>query len=217
MQWQVDAEKTIFLTFDDGPIPDVSAFVLEQLAKYNAKATFFCVGDNIRKYPFVFSEIIADGHLVANHTYNHMQGLYTDNLTYFDNIEQCERLIEQALNAGHYRRKHRLFRPPHGLLKPSQVKYLKERYKIIMWDVLTGDFDKSLTPEKCLRATLKNTEAGSIVTFHDSIKAAKNMMYTLPRFLEHFSEKGYVFEALEDVYFKSFSDETVIPHSAHQI
>lgn len=214
MTWQIEAEKTIFLTFDDGPIPDITPFVLEQLAQYQAKATFFCVGENIRRNPKVFRQVTDAGHLVANHTYNHLQGFYTDNLTYFDNIEQCERQIEIGLASSKgQHRFNRLFRPPHGLMTPSQVKYLRGKYKIIMWDVLSGDFDKSLTPEKCLRASLKNTENGSIVTFHDSIKAARNMQYALPRYLDYFAEKGYKFAALEDYYFKSFTDESEVPHA----
>ncbi len=213
-QWQVKAEKTIFLTFDDGPIPDITHFVLEQLARYDAKATFFCVGDNIRKYPYILRDVTEQGHLAANHTYNHLQGLFTDNLTYFDNVEQCEKMLENILFGEQKQdRRHRLFRPPHGLLKPSQAKFLQKKYNIIMWDVLTGDFDKSLSAEKCLRATLKNTESGSIVTFHDSIKAAKNMQYVLPRFLDYFAEQGYKFSALEDSCFHSYADKTEVPHA----
>jgi len=211
MYWQMKAEKTIFLTFDDGPIPDVTEFVLENLAQYDAKATFFCVGDNILKNTNIFQKVVRAGHIVANHTFHHLQGWKNDNLTYFENVELCQQTLEQALLFENYHQETRLFRPPHGLLKPSQLQYLKTKYKIIMWDVLTGDFDKSLTPEKCLTASLANTESGSIVTFHDSIKASRNMQYTLPRFLAHFAEKGYHFAALDDALFEPKHNFTVVP------
>ncbi|WP_394989994.1 polysaccharide deacetylase family protein [Emticicia sp.] len=183
-------EKIIYLTFDDGPIPEITEFVLETLAAYNAKATFFCIGNNIQKNPDVFQKVINDGHGIGNHTFNHLKGWTTDDKVYFDNIEQCK---DEMVSRGVYTS---LFRPPYGRIKRSQANVVFPDYQIIMWDVLSGDFSLKLSPKTVLEKTLKHTEAGSIVLFHDSIKANKNMLYALPKFLEHFSEKGFRFEML---------------------
>lgn len=183
-------EKNIYLTFDDGPIPDVTEFVLETLAAYNAKATFFCIGDNIQKHPDIFQKVINGGHSIGNHTFNHLRGWATDDDIYFENIEQCK---DEILNRGVVSN---LFRPPYGRIKRSQSSIVSTDYQIIMWDVLSGDFSQKLSPTTVLEKTLKHTEAGSIVLFHDSIKANENMSFALPRFLEHFSEKGFRFEQL---------------------
>lgn len=183
-------EKIIYLTFDDGPIPEITEFVLETLAAYNAKATFFCIGNNIQKNPDVFQKVINDGHGIGNHTFNHLKGWTTDDKVYFDNIEQCK---DEMVSRGVYTS---LFRPPYGRIKRSQANVVFPDYQIIMWDVLSGDFSLKLPPKTVLEKTLKHTEAGSIVLFHDSIKANKNMLYALPKFLEHFSEKGFRFEML---------------------
>lgn len=183
-------EKIIYLTFDDGPIPEITEFVLETLAAYNAKATFFCIGNNIQKNPDVFQKVINDGHSIGNHTFNHLKGWTTDDKVYFDNIEQCK---DEMVSRGVYTS---LFRPPYGRIKRSQANVVFPDYQIIMWDVLSGDFSLKLSPKTVLEKTLKHTEAGSIVLFHDSIKANKNMLYALPKFLEHFSEKGFRFEML---------------------
>jgi peptidoglycan/xylan/chitin deacetylase (PgdA/CDA1 family) len=180
-------EKKIFLTFDDGPIPDVTEFVMEELVKYDAKATFFCIGDNVRKHPDIFAQLLDRGHSVGNHTFNHMNGWKTEDETYMENIHLCDRQLMLETN---------LFRPPYGRMKSSQIKLIPDHRKIIMWDVLSGDFSPHITPEVCLKKTIKYTRPGSIVLFHDSVKASKNMQYTLPRFLEHFSEKGFSFEIL---------------------
>lgn len=188
--WQKNrASKNIYLTFDDGPIPGVTDFVLEQLLAYNAKATFFCVGDNIVKYPEVFKNIIAGGHRIGNHTFNHLNGWKSADSHYYNNILKCQETLEkytdnQALN---------LFRPPYGKIKRSQLKMLKENFEIIMWDVLSGDFDKNIDPDQCLWKTIKATENGSIVIFHDSLKAEENIRYALPRYLSHFFDAGYKF------------------------
>ena len=184
--WKMPAnEKVIYLTFDDGPIPEVTPWVLEQLAEYEAKATFFCVGDNIAKHPKEFSQVIHAGHTVGNHTYHHLNGWTTDNLPYFHNVRHCARLVKSDL-----------FRPPYGRLKPKQAMFLQRHYRIIMWDVLSGDFDQNLSPEACLQNVVRKTKAGSIVVFHDSQKAKKNLQYVLPRMLEHFSNLGYKFKQL---------------------
>jgi peptidoglycan-N-acetylglucosamine deacetylase len=183
-------EKKIYLTFDDGPIPEVTEFVLETLEKYNAKATFFCIGNNIQKHPDIFHKVINGGHAVGNHTFNHLKGWATANETYFENIAQCkDELTSRGVATN-------LFRPPYGRIKRSQSKMLFSDYQVVMWDVLSGDFSQELSKERVLSKTLQHTQAGSIVLFHDSIKANRNMSYTLPRVLEHFSEKGFSFENL---------------------
>ena len=186
LTWNVQTDqKVIYLTFDDGPIPEVTPWVLDQLAAYKAKATFFCVGDNIRKNPEVFRKVIEGGHDIGSHTFNHLSGWDTDNMTYFRNIRHGAHLVKTDL-----------FRPPYGRLKPSQSSFLQRHYRIIMWDVLSGDFDTSLSPEQCYHNVLENTNKGSIVVFHDSLKAADRMKYALPRVLEHFSALGYSFKGL---------------------
>lgn len=183
-------EKVIYLTFDDGPIPEVTEFVLETLANFNAKATFFCIGNNIQKHPDIFQKVINDGHAIGNHTFNHLKGWATDDKIYFDNIAQCkDKMVSSGVTTN-------LFRPPYGRIKRSQSKMLLCDYQIVMWDVLSGDFSQNLSPKTVLVKTLKHTESGSIVLFHDSIKANENMSYALPRFLEHFSSKGFRFEQL---------------------
>ncbi len=183
-------EKVIYLTFDDGPIPEVTEFVLETLATYNAKATFFCIGNNIQKHPDIFQKVIKDGHAIGNHTFNHLKGWATDDKVYFENIVQCkDEMVSRGVTTN-------LFRPPYGRIKRSQTNMVFLDYQIIMWDVLSGDFSLTLSPKTVLEKTLKYTESGSIVLFHDSIKANENMSYALPRFLEHFSEKGFRFEHL---------------------
>lgn len=184
--WRVPVEEpTLFLTFDDGPIPAVTPWVLEQLAQYNAQATFFCVGDNVRKYPQVFDAVVAQGHAVGNHTFNHLNGWTTENLPYFHNVRRCANLIHSEL-----------YRPPYGRMKPKQAQFLQRHYQIVMWDVLSGDFDPVLSPEQCLTNVLANAEPGSIVVFHDSLKAEENLRYALPRVLEHFAAQGYRFAKL---------------------
>ena len=187
---QPTQEKNIYLTFDDGPIPEVTEFVLETLAAYHAKATFFCIGNNIEKHPDIFQKIINNGHGIGNHTFKHLKGWATDNKIYFDNIAQCQdTIVSRGVETN-------LFRPPYGRIKRSQANVIFPDYQIIMWDVLSGDFSLNLLPKTVLEKTLKHTEAGSIVLFHDSIKANENMSYALPRLLEHFSEKGFRFEPL---------------------
>lgn len=188
--WRIpNTEKKIYLTFDDGPIPEITEFVLETLNEYNAKATFFCIGDNVVKHPQVFNKIIDNQHSVGNHTFNHLKGWNTENDVYFENIKKCENVLFQD-------NPKKIFRPPYGRIKKSQAKILISEYEIVMWDVLTADYSKDISKENCLKNALKYTESGSIVVFHDSIKAFNNMSYTLPRLLNEFSEQGYSFESL---------------------
>lgn len=183
-------EKKIYLTFDDGPIPEVTEFVLETLEKYQAKATFFCIGDNISKNPSIFQQIFKDGHSVGNHTFNHLRGWATEDVAYLENVVKCQTEIQKN---GHHTK---LFRPPYGRIKLKQANALLPDYEIVMWDVLSGDFSQNLSPEVVLKKTIKHTEAGSIILFHDSIKANERMSYALPRFLEHFSTQGFQFSKL---------------------
>ncbi|MBA4848806.1 polysaccharide deacetylase family protein [Emticicia sp. BO119] len=193
--WRKDRqEKTIYLTFDDGPVPEITEFVLETLGRFNAKATFFCIGDNIRKHPFIFEKVINEGHTVGNHTFNHLKGWDTRNEEYLSNIKQCDTEISNKIIQAQNSKK--LFRPPYGRIKRSQVRDLLPEYDIIMWDVLTADYDAHLLPETVLTKALKYTENGSIVVFHDSIKANKNMSFVLPRFLEYFSEREFRFQSI---------------------
>ena len=181
-------EKTIYLTFDDGPHPQITPFVLNELNKYNAKATFFCIGNNVESYPAIYKQVIAAGHAVGNHTFNHLNGWETNDVKYLQNIDAAGELIETDL-----------FRPPYGRIKKSQIKALANRrvpFKIIMWDVLSGDFDNTISVEKCLDKVITNASNGSIIVFHDSEKAFKNLQYVLPRTLEYFSEKGYYFKKI---------------------
>ncbi len=178
-------EKRIFLTFDDGPIPVVTPFVLETLKSFNARATFFCIGDNVRKYPDLFKRVVNEGHRIGNHTFNHLNGWKTADTIYLENVKKCANLVNSNL-----------FRPPYGRGKRSQYSILNTQYSIIMWDVLSGDFDEDLKPERCLENVLKHTENGSIVVFHDSLKAFPRVEYALPRALEVWKAKGYSFETL---------------------
>ena len=186
-------DKVIYLTFDDGPIPEMTPAILDLLAKYNAKATFFCVGDNIKKYPEIYKRIWGEKHATGNHTFNHLNGWNTENETYLENIRLCATLMNQTPEIT---QSPKLFRPPYGRIKKSQIRALQKDYNIIMWDVLSGDFSASLSPENCLNKAIKYTQAGSIVVFHDNLKAKKNLDYVLPRYLEHFTDAGYTFKCL---------------------
>jgi len=179
---------TVYLTFDDGPYPKATSYALEQLKKYGAKATFFCLGKNVTSHPDLYQEIFHEGHAVGNHTHDHLNGMKTRTRMYVDNVLEASRHIDS-----------RLFRPPYGKIKRSQIKALQEKIpgiKIIMWDVLSGDFDTELSPQDCLQNVLFKSRSGSIIVFHDSEKAWERMQYTLPRVLEHFSRKGIKMETL---------------------
>lgn len=183
----------VYLTFDDGPTPEITEWTLNLLKEYNAKATFFCIGDNIRKYPEIFQKVIGDGHSIGNHTYNHLNGWKTATDHYIENAklyetEHCKLKTENC----------QLFRPPYGKIKPSQSKTLRKLgYKIIMWDVISYDFDATISKEQCLENVFKNVQSGSIIVFHDSKKAFQNLEYVLPRTLEFLKEKGFVFEKIK--------------------
>jgi len=194
--WRLSFKSNeVFLTFDDGPTPEITEFVLSELKKYNAKATFFCIGKNIKKQSNTFNKIVSEGHAIGNHTQNHLQGWKTNNQKYLKSVLECENIIAnwpQKVNNS------KLFRPPYGKIRKSQARnLLKNGYKIIMWDVLSGDFDSSISNERCLQNVLKNTRNGSIVVFHDSMKAAEKIKYALPRVLKALSDKGFSFSKIE--------------------
>ena len=184
--WQGQARgKRVYLTFDDGPIPEVTPWVLDLLAEYDARATFFCVGENVGRYPALFRRLLAAGHAVGNHTHNHLSGWDTDVEAYLANVDACADLVES-----------RLFRPPYGRLSPRKAYRLRRDYRIVMWDVLSGDFDTDLTGRECVRNVLDHVRPGSIIVFHDSLKAEANLRYALPRVLGELSRQGYRFGAL---------------------
>ena len=190
--WSFSAKKKdIYLTFDDGPTPEITNWVLDTLKQYNAKATFFCIGKNIEKHPEIFQNILNHKHAIGNHTYTHLNGWKSDTKDYLNSILKTEKLL---INSKSLIQNPKLFRPPYGKIKPSQVKMLlKNNYKIVMWSVLSGDFDTTITTENCLNNVIKNTGNGSIIVFHDSLKAFDKVQVVLPKILDYFSKKGYVF------------------------
>lgn len=185
--WRISRpEKALYLTFDDGPIPQVTPWVLEQLRTYGAKATFFCVGDNVRKHPTLFRQLQEEGHAVGNHTMHHRDGWKCPTDVYLRDVEDCQHLVGA-----------RLFRPPYGHLCPAQKNALQKSFRIVLWDVLSGDFDDRLSPDACLDNVLQHARPGSVVVFHDSLKARIRLETALPGVLRHFNALGYAFKALE--------------------
>ncbi len=184
-------ERTLYLTFDDGPVPGPTEFVLEELRRLSIRATFFCIGGNIRKHADLFAAIRADGHTVGNHTVNHFNGWRTPAERYVANTRAFDAI---AAEAG-LQEPTALFRPPYGQISYRQVRMLGD-YRIIMWDVLSQDYRQGLNPDSCLRRTIDACRPGSIIVFHDSVKAQRNMEFTLPRLIEHFRAKDYRFEAI---------------------
>ena len=201
--WNIDTEnKELYLTFDDGPTPEITHWVLDTLKKYNAKATFFCIGNNVEKYPKFFQHIIVEGHAVGNHTYNHLKGWKHKTKDYIKDIIRTQNLIEsQTLNSKSQNSENlNLFRPPYGKFKTKQSKQLQELgYKIILWDVLSYDWDRSVSEETCLKNVTSAAKEGSIIVFHDSVKASRNLKYVLPKVLDYYSEKGFEFKAIKEI------------------
>jgi peptidoglycan/xylan/chitin deacetylase (PgdA/CDA1 family) len=223
-------EKSIYLTFDDGPVPEITPWVLAELKKYDAKATFFCIGENVKKHSKIYTQLIEEGHSIGNHSFNHLNGWKTKTDVYVDNVLRAEETLLRNRKERREKREERqgsrkkghetlniitpnheprtlnlepetlnlkLFRPPYGKIKNSQAAELvKMNYKIVMWDVLSGDFDTRISEENCLKNVVKNASAGSTIVFHDSQKAFKNLSYTLPKVLEYYTEKEFNFKAL---------------------
>ena len=185
--WRMDKNvKAVYLTFDDGPIPNITPWVLDLLDKYNIKATFFLVGDNVRKHPEEFKMIVERGHRVGNHTFNHISGLKYLSYNYLENTNKADELINSTL-----------FRPPHGWMRWGQYIVLSHRYTVVMWDLVTRDYSKRLNGRQVLRNVKKYVRNGSIITFHDSIKSEKNLKYALPRSIEWLLEQGYEFKVFD--------------------
>ena len=185
-------EKKLYLTFDDGPIPEVTDFAADVLREFEAKATFFCVGENLLKHSEHARRLMAEGHRLANHTHRHLRGTVVNDTDYLDDVHRCGQTLDSLV----FGKQRPLMRPPYGRIRRSQARAISQTHTIVMWDVLSGDFDTTTAPEKHLLKTIKATQPGSIVVFHDSLKAQKNLEYILPRYLEYFSERGYMFESL---------------------
>lgn len=202
--WDIKTnEKVVYLTFDDGPHEKASLFVLDHLKKYNAKATFFCVGKNVAGLPVVYNKILEEGHTTGNHTYNHLNGWKTADADYLKDVAEATKYIDSSL-----------FRPPYGRIRSFQAKNISavmknNSAKVIMWDILSGDFDTSITKEQCLQNVILNVKNGSIIVFHDSEKAFPLLEYCLPRTLEFLSAKGYRFEALLNSVQKKHKEENI--------
>jgi peptidoglycan/xylan/chitin deacetylase (PgdA/CDA1 family) len=178
-------ERVVYLTFDDGPTESITLEIIDILKEYGALATFFCIGGNVIRFPKAYQALLDAGHKTANHTWNHMNGWEFSDYSYFKNVLECGSVVDSNL-----------FRPPYGRITRNQVKSLKSRFKIVMWDVLSADWRSDVSPEKCLSNVVDNASPGSIVVFHDSDKAYKNMIYALPRSLKRLKEEGYTFSAL---------------------
>lgn len=184
--WSLDEKsRDIYITFDDGPSPEITSEILSILGHYDARATFFCIGGNVEKHPDVYADILRDGHTTGNHTWNHMSGWEYPDFSYFRNVLECKSLV-----------KSNLFRPPYGRITRSQVKALKKRFQIVMWDVLSADWEKKNSPEKCYQNVIQHGKGGSIVVFHDSEKAKRNVLSALPKAMEFWKNEGYSFKAI---------------------
>lgn len=189
--WKIpDDAKNIYLTFDDGPIQGLTSFILDTLDQYNAKATFFCVGENLKKNREIAKQALNSGHTLANHTFNHLNGWKTGYQAYLDNVKRCQDELSVLGQDS------KLLRPPYGKITRKQIKSLSQEYKIIMWDVLSGDYSMKISPDSCLRRTVEATGKGSIVLFHDNLKAEVNVKHALPAFIKHFHESGYQFKPI---------------------
>ncbi len=208
---RINDTHSIYLTFDDGPIPEVTPWVLDELSKFDAKATFFCIGDNVKKHPKIYRRILEEGHEVGNHTFNHLNGWGTSTSKYLENTlkaeeimrktgkEQISQKANEVTNSARLHGNSKLFRPPYGKIKNSQARALKSNgYNLVMWDVLSGDYDEKISAEECFQNIIKHARGGSTIVLHDSRKAYKNLRETLPRVLEYYQEKGFKFRSITD-------------------
>jgi peptidoglycan/xylan/chitin deacetylase (PgdA/CDA1 family) len=193
--WEIPSnEKELYLTFDDGPTPKVTDWVLNELKQVNAKATFFSIGKNVEEHPQIFHQILENGHSIGNHTQNHIKGWKTKTKSYLENVFEAEKAIKGHIDDS---LKLNLFRPPYGQIKPKQGKKLIELgYKIVMWDVLSFDWDKTVSNHECFNNVISKSKNGSIIVFHDSVKASNNMKFALPKVLEYYTEKGFSFKGI---------------------
>ncbi|MCX8020769.1 MAG: polysaccharide deacetylase family protein [Chitinophagaceae bacterium] len=190
--WKCNVSRpTVFLTFDDGPHPELTPFVLDELKKYNAKATFFCIGRHVEKHTELFQQIIREGHAVGNHTFHHLNGWKTDTNEYIQDVLEADRFIQSSL-----------FRPPYGRLTLKQLKKIRsgtellKPMKIIMWSILSGDWDSGISPVTCYKRIATKITSGDIIVFHDSEKARENLVYTLPRILKNLHNQGFAFDKI---------------------
>jgi peptidoglycan/xylan/chitin deacetylase (PgdA/CDA1 family) len=185
--WDIqDAKPSLYLTFDDGPTPQITAEVLSVLARFKVTATFFCIGRNAERHPDIYQQVLAGGHVTGNHTYSHLKGWYTPDAEYYSDISLASKFIDSTL-----------YRPAYGMITPAQLRHLKQQFRIVMWDIMSYDFDFGTSSKECLNNVIRYTKAGSIIVFHDSVKASEKVMYALPRVLEYFLEKGFVFNSLQ--------------------
>ncbi len=178
-------QPTVYLTFDDGPIPEITEQILDQCAQFQILATFFMIGDNVRKYPAIYERVVSENHAIGNHTYHHLKGWRTKKKAYLDDVQQCQDVVQSPL-----------FRPPHGQLTMSQYRQLIKQYKLIMWDVLAYDWDNSISPSQCVNNVLQHVTNGSIIVFHDSVKARKNCLQALPIVIDNLLARGYRFDII---------------------
>ncbi len=184
--WRIEENSNqVYFTFDDGPVPEATPWILDLLKKKNIKACFFCVGENVKRYPHIYTRILEEGHQVGNHTFNHLQGLKTSNKKFFRNIIKASKYMNTDL-----------FRPPHGWMRKSQYEQIKHHYQVVMWDILSGDYKKELTPEDVIQNVMKLVRPGSIITFHDSKKSIKNLQKALPVIIEEIKKQGYEFDSI---------------------
>ncbi|MDR1671442.1 MAG: polysaccharide deacetylase family protein [Alistipes sp.] len=184
--WDIPAGGDVFLTFDDGPTPGVTEWILDELARHDARATFFCLGRNVELYPELYARILAAGHRVGNHTHNHLKGWGCDAVRYAADVDRAARTIDSPL-----------FRPPYGRISPREARLVGQRYRIVMWNIISRDYNRRLSPHTCLENVVRHVQAGDIIVFHDSLKAFRNMSYALPRTLEYLRERGMNSKAIE--------------------
>ena len=184
-----DSEKSIALTFDDGPVPEITEWVLDLLSSRQITATFFCVGENVEKHPSIFERLVEEGHAYGNHTYNHLNAWKCSQDEYLDNVQKCQDVLPATNEVP-------MFRPPYGRITPGLAKKLRAHYRLVMWDVLSGDFDSTLTAESCLENTVSHTESGSIIVFHDNPKTWQMLQDVLPSYIDVMIESGYHFKAI---------------------
>jgi peptidoglycan/xylan/chitin deacetylase (PgdA/CDA1 family) len=189
---QPGQDKVLYLTFDDGPVPEATPLVLKYLDQYRAKATFFCVGENVTRYPGILNQVVAGGHAVGNHTFHHLNGWKTPRQDFMRDVRKCQ----QVLDRYYHRAGKPLMRPPYGRLKRGQWKALNKQFQIVMWNVLTGDFSEKIDAQTCLDKSIRYSSSGSVILFHDSVKTIDKLTSVLPDFLSHFSRLGFTFKPL---------------------